>query len=244
MKSSHWIKAAAAALVLAAAPLAWTAPIPAEKSPLGWIPADAPLVIHLNGVETLRDHAVAFLKNAVPDRAEMVQQQSDMFLKEGIAGRKLRGVAKDGPIFVVFTEMPKPGDARPSMAIVVAVTDYTEFQDNILTNGEKKTLKTGPGYDSFTAEGSGENVFLVNQKEYAVVTPSKEAAALFAQKRTDAPRLDAKMSKAQAAKLHREDRQVRQEQRHMASRNGGHITKQEQRTLNQQENAISKQIGK
>jgi hypothetical protein len=52
------------------------------------------------------------------------------------------------------------------------------------------------------------------------------------------------MSRAQAAKLHKEDRQVRREERAMASQNGGHITRQEQKTLNQQENAISKQIGK
>ena len=51
------------------------------------------------------------------------------------------------------------------------------------------------------------------------------------------------MSKAEARKLHREDRQVRQEERDMASQNGGHITKQEQRTLNQQENSVSRQIG-
>ena len=29
----------------------------------------------------------------------------------------------------------------------------------------------------------------------------------------------------------------------MAAQNGGHITKQEQRTLNQQENGVSRQIG-
>ena len=52
------------------------------------------------------------------------------------------------------------------------------------------------------------------------------------------------ISKAQAAKLHKEDRQIRKEERSMASQNGGHITKQEQRTLNQQENAVSRQIGK
>ncbi len=52
------------------------------------------------------------------------------------------------------------------------------------------------------------------------------------------------MTKAQARKLHREDRQIRKEERLMASQNGGHITKQEQKTLNQQENAVSKQIGK
>jgi len=52
------------------------------------------------------------------------------------------------------------------------------------------------------------------------------------------------MTKAQAAKLHKEDRQIRKEERVMASQNGGHITKQEQKTLNQQENQVSRQIGK
>ena len=52
------------------------------------------------------------------------------------------------------------------------------------------------------------------------------------------------MSKTKAATLHKEDRHVRKEERVMASQNGGHITKKEQKTLNHQENAISKQIGK
>jgi hypothetical protein len=52
------------------------------------------------------------------------------------------------------------------------------------------------------------------------------------------------LTRSQAAALHKEDHQIRQEERDMASQNGGHITKQEQRTLNQQENALSKQIGK
>ncbi len=51
------------------------------------------------------------------------------------------------------------------------------------------------------------------------------------------------MSKAKAARLHKEDHQIRQEERAMASQNGGHITKQEQKTLNQQENAVSRKIG-
>jgi hypothetical protein len=50
------------------------------------------------------------------------------------------------------------------------------------------------------------------------------------------------MSKGQAAALHKDDHQVRQEERDMASQNGGHITKSEQGVLNQQENGISKQI--
>jgi hypothetical protein len=54
---------------------------------------------------------------------------------------------------------------------------------------------------------------------------------------------EGEMSKAQAAQLHKEDRQIRGEERAMASQNGGHITKSEQKVLNQQENQVSKQIG-
>jgi hypothetical protein len=54
---------------------------------------------------------------------------------------------------------------------------------------------------------------------------------------------DGQINRSQAASLHHEDHQVRHEERAMASQNGGHITKQEQATLNSQENGISKQIG-
>jgi hypothetical protein len=50
------------------------------------------------------------------------------------------------------------------------------------------------------------------------------------------------LTKGQAAQLHHEDHQVRQEERAMPSQNGGHITKTEQKALNQQENGISNQI--
>jgi hypothetical protein len=53
---------------------------------------------------------------------------------------------------------------------------------------------------------------------------------------------DGTMTKGQAAQAHREDHQVRQEERDMASQNGGHITKTEQGVLNHQENGISNQI--
>jgi hypothetical protein len=53
---------------------------------------------------------------------------------------------------------------------------------------------------------------------------------------------DGTLSKSQAAGLHKDDHQVRQEERDMASQNGGHITKGEQKVLNGQENQISNQI--
>ena len=62
-------------------------------------------------------------------------------------------------------------------------------------------------------------------------------------KRINTERKEGEMSKAQAQKLHSEDHAIRQEERTMASTNHGHITKAEQRSLNQQENQVSKQIG-
>ena len=55
---------------------------------------------------------------------------------------------------------------------------------------------------------------------------------------------EGEMTKAQAARLHKEDRNIRKEEQLMASQNGGHITKAEQHVLNQQENKVSAQIGK
>lgn len=51
------------------------------------------------------------------------------------------------------------------------------------------------------------------------------------------------ISHGQAVALHRQDHQIRQEERSMASQNGGHITRGEQRVLNQQENQVSREIG-
>jgi hypothetical protein len=63
-------------------------------------------------------------------------------------------------------------------------------------------------------------------------------------RRINHERKDGQISKSQAHALHKEDRQIRGEERSMASQNGGHITKGEQQTLNQQENSVSRQIGK
>ena len=63
-------------------------------------------------------------------------------------------------------------------------------------------------------------------------------------KRINTERKEGEITKAQAHKLHAEDHAIRKEERTMASTNGGHITKSEQKSLNQQENQVSKQIGK
>ena len=63
-------------------------------------------------------------------------------------------------------------------------------------------------------------------------------------KRIRQERKEGEITKGQAQQLHREDHSIRKEERAMASTNGGHITKAEQKALNQQENQVSKQVGK
>src|ERR1039457_6872423 len=62
-------------------------------------------------------------------------------------------------------------------------------------------------------------------------------------KRIHQERKEGEITKAQAAKLHHQDHQIRKEERIMASQNGGHITKKEQRPRNHKKNAVSRGIG-
>jgi hypothetical protein len=51
------------------------------------------------------------------------------------------------------------------------------------------------------------------------------------------------INRQQANQLHREDHTIRQEERTMSKFDNGHITRADQKALNQQENAVSRQIG-
>jgi hypothetical protein len=62
-------------------------------------------------------------------------------------------------------------------------------------------------------------------------------------RRINEERREGEITRGEANKLHAEDRTIRKEERFMAGQNGGHITRAEQRALNQQENKVSRQIG-
>jgi len=62
-------------------------------------------------------------------------------------------------------------------------------------------------------------------------------------RRINQERREGEITHGQARQLHREDHQIRNEERRMAARDGGHITRYDQRVLNHQENRVSRQIG-
>lgn len=57
-------------------------------------------------------------------------------------------------------------------------------------------------------------------------------------------RREGELTGAKAAALRQDDRQIRREERLMASQDGGHLTRTDQRALNQQENGVSGAIGR
>lgn len=57
-------------------------------------------------------------------------------------------------------------------------------------------------------------------------------------------RRDGQISRAQAWREHREVHQMRIEERTMARSDGSHLTRADQRSLNQQESAVSSRVGK
>ncbi|HEX4592368.1 MAG TPA: hypothetical protein VH120_20730 [Gemmataceae bacterium] len=160
-----------------AAPVPATAP--ANAAVLAVVPAQAPIVLQVRGVERTKERLTAFLNAAVPDFGPVAAAQIDQLLKNGFEGRKLEGLAKDGPIFVAVLELPT-GGAEPPVAVIARVTGYKAFRDGLLTEDERKAVKAESGYER--AEIDGREIFFLDRQDFAVVTTSKDAAEMLAKK--------------------------------------------------------------
>jgi len=181
---------------------AQSAPVRGDKSGLEQVPASSPIVLHLRGVQGTRDRFVAMMENALPEVLKKIQPHMDEVLKNGYMGRKLRGAVKDGPVFLAFTELPKAGEPAPNppkMAIIVAVSNYKEFRDNLLNDEERGKIKVnGEGVESVTIQNEPMPTYFVDRKTFAVVTPNEEVANSFTKKQAG---LDGKLSKEQSARF-------------------------------------------
>lgn len=110
---------------------------------------------------------------------------------------------------------------RPSLKTVTAIALATALASGMATSAVADTTwqKNHPRREQVNNRLANQNARIHNQVQ------------------------EGELTKGQALSLHKDDHQIRQEERAMASQNGGHITKLEQATLNQQQNRLSKQIG-
>jgi hypothetical protein len=169
---------------LAGLNVAVAAPAPAAaaagSAALVVVPAQAPIVFQVRGVERVKDRILPIVNAASPNFGPVIAAQLDQFLKSGVEGRKLEGLDKDGPIFFTLLELPAPGGGEPPMALIARVTNYKSFRDGLLTEDERKGIKSESGYER--AEISGKETYFLDRSEYAVVTTSKDAADMLAKK--------------------------------------------------------------
>jgi hypothetical protein len=188
---TRWLWALAVVVGVPLPAFAAPAPAPPGSSSLAVIPAQAPIVVQVHGVERTKDRVVTLVKNAVPDFGPLVAAQLEKALKEGLEDKKLAGLEKDGPIFVAFLELPGPDTQVPAMAVIARVSKYTEFRDGLLSEDERKSLKANPDGGERT-EIHGQEIFFLDRNGWAIVTPHKDTAALL---NKNNPGLDAKLSK-------------------------------------------------
>jgi hypothetical protein len=199
MSRRRWSSWGALACALALTLPAAAAPVPGEQDrPLAQVPAKSVIVVQLKGFERSRERLNVLVKAAMPDFADLAKEKMKEALDQALDGRKIDAVSKDGPIFVVFTELPNANSNPPKMAVLVPVKNYKDFRDGILKEDERKGIKTDPlGYEN--AQVNGEAVYFVDRKNgYAVITPDADVAASFVKKYDG---IDGKLSKSLARQL-------------------------------------------
>src|SRR5262249_6594014 len=112
-------------------------------------------------------------------------------------GRSLKGVHKDGPIFLALADLPEdPNDLPAAVVLIVRVTDYEAFRDGLLTKDEREDLVKREGYQKATIDDKP--VFFLEKKGYAIVAQRRNLAEQFLKAR---PGLDRKLDKDTAQEL-------------------------------------------
>jgi hypothetical protein len=153
-----------------------------DESSLAIVPAKSAVVLYCHGIDRTKERLVSLIKNAAPEFAPMIEAQMESGLKQAMKDRELKGLAKDGPIFLAMTELPAEGEEKPVGAAIVRVTSYAEFRDGLLTEEERKGVKKDPA--GFEVARCGEtDIYFVSQGDYAIITSRKDTAVDFTKKR-------------------------------------------------------------
>jgi len=184
--------------VLVLAILVLAAPAWAADSPLAVVPASSPIVLQLHGLDRTKERLIATATAALPDVGKTLEQHINSALQNLPDGRQLKGLVKDGPIFISFAKFPSP-EAQPEdfgLAVAVKVTDFSAFRDGLLTKEEKESIKKDGELEKFTA-GDHEH-YLLKVRDFAVIATNKETATAY---QKNAKGLDSKMDQHLAAKF-------------------------------------------
>ncbi len=173
----------AIALFVLCAPPAVAAP-PDPKTVAFPVRVKAPIVVQLNGIGAARDRLDVLLKAALPDDAANVKKQLDAALGAALAGRKLTAIPPAARLYLTVEDVEKLAGDTPAVALFVPVTGYKQFRDTFLTDDERKSFEAGRGVDEvkLALGGDPSAAFMVDLKDYVVVTPDRATADAYAKK--------------------------------------------------------------
>lgn len=172
----------------------------AQTSFLERLPAGAPLLLHIRGWEQTRGRLETLVKKAVPGPTGLrLLRQGRAVLDGLLEGRQLKGLPRDGSIFLVVLAVPDLSRQEPpALALLLQVSDYRAFRDSLLTEDERKTLEKVPGgFERATVRGR--ELWLVDRRDHAVLALDRKSATLL--KRKPAETLAEKLPRSTAAKL-------------------------------------------
>ena len=174
------------------------ATVVAADSPLKQVPADTPVVLHVRGIERTKGRLLAMAKNALPDLSPQTWGKLDAQIAKALDGPVLRGVPKDGSVFVaIFDPAAIFTGNVAECAAIIPVTSYADFCDAALKVDERKALKRDPGgFDQVRVDT--QDYCFIKREQYAVVTTSKALALRFAKKPAG---LDSTLPKDLASRL-------------------------------------------
>ncbi len=160
-----------------AAPGTKDAPVPADES-LGLVPADATIVLQLNGHERFKQRVTKMVENALPDQAKKIAAQLDTWMGEALMGRDLKAIRGDARIYFCVSELQKLPDAA-DVTILLPIKDFDDFKKTFLIDDERKSMQKEKGFDTVTIEAM---VFhLVPVKGYVAVVSNADTAKKIAE---------------------------------------------------------------
>jgi hypothetical protein len=180
------------ALAAAGLLIALGGPARSQDSSIALVPAKAPIVVQMNGFEKARNRLGKFLGNALPDIAPKVVKQIDDGIKELAEGRDLKAISKDARLYLIITDLSNLFES-PQVTVLIPVSGYAEFKESFLKADERKSLKKEDGVESVKVEGKDEPMYLVDRKDYVVVSVDRDVAKQFA--KGDQGGLDKALSK-------------------------------------------------
>ena len=144
-----------------------------SSSDLAVVPAGSAVVIHIKGLVGVKDRLLAYLDKAVPDQAAIAKGFIDQAFEEGIDGRKpFKGLAKNGPIFIILPELPKPDQEEPLVLAFLKAENLNTFVEGAFKKEERESMKKDGAITALETE-NGRKLFLAEHKGFAAISNDK-----------------------------------------------------------------------